>query len=154
MKDNKICIATSNYNRKSYETLFSFLLVNNIESVSIESLLNEIKVSFDNFDENITNEAFEEPSERSKEELIDYFGQLIKDDYDKALEILKRTDYEERKSPSTPIICIDEPQLLNPFDLLEPNLLKDKPERPWDTRKDFFTKVSSRGYKRKKHKRK
>lgn len=143
MKDNKICIATSNYNRKNYETLFSFLLVNNIESVSIESLLNEIKVSFDNFDENITNE-----------ELIDYFGQLIKDDYDKALEILKRTDYEERKSPSTPIICIDEPQLLNPFDLLEPNLLKDKPERPWDTRKDFFTKVSSRGYKRKKHKRK
>lgn len=142
-KNESIHIAiVENKNKNIERTICSFLLANRVSNIKFSSLINEIKnaIKFDK--EEVNNEI-----------VLTAYVEIIENDYDKAVEILKKCDMEE--TPELPTISnVLSMANKNNYDCLVDNIClrdisKEKPDRPWDTRKDFFTKVQRRGHKHK-----
>lgn len=142
-KNKSIRVAiVENKNKNIERTICSFLLANRVSNIKFSSLINEIQNAIEFDKEEINNEI-----------ILTAYVELIENDYDKAVEILKKCDTEE--IPELPTIAnVLGMANKNNYDYLVDELClrdisKEKPDRPWDTRKDFFTKVQKRGYKHK-----
>lgn len=112
--------------------IFSFLLENKVEIIQFTNLINVIKDALDlDTEEN--------------EVVLKQYANLIDTNYEKAVEILNKCNYKTTADSLTiaNVLGLENHNEYNVF-VDESFLLdttKEPKERPWDTKKDFYTKV-------------